>query len=292
MKEIVTPFDEIASCRYAVIGDPVKHSRSPEMQNAGFAALGLADRYGKVAVAAAELPAFAAWARRHLAGFNITVPHKENIIPLLDEIDQVARLAGSVNTVKIDGGRLAGCSTDGYGVEMAVGEAFGLKLAGLAVLFIGAGGAARAVAFHLAASGARSLTFANRTLSRAVELGDRIRTAYPGVATAAVKPDDAIGLRRLLLDADLVIQAGSLGLKADDPPPFDLELLAANPRLCCFESIYRRTPFLVRAAEFGMRTADGRGMLLHQGVKSFEIWTGRKAPVEIMRQALERSLAC
>jgi len=136
----------------------VGHSRSPGMQNAAFEYCGLGRPYGKAAVAPAELPEFVRQARNCLAGFNATVPHKEALLQLIDEVSPDARLAGSVNTVKVVNGRLCGCSTDGIGLQRALEYNFGEKgrVKDSSFLFIGAGGAARASAFHLAAAGAKN----------------------------------------------------------------------------------------------------------------------------------------
>lgn len=292
MNRTADPFQIAPECRFLVIGDPVAHSRSPELQNAGLAALGFPARYGKLAVRAAELATFAAFARARLDGFNVTVPHKKTIIPLLDEVDPDAAAAGSVNTVAVRGGRLLGSSTDGYGLETAIREDLRSELAGQSILLIGAGGAARAIAFHLGHRGALRLAIANRTIERAETLRRDLAAAFPGFPVATVALADRAAMTAELAAAELVIQAGSLGLAPDDPPPFDLELLAGKPQLRCFETIYRPTPFLRQAQALKLPAADGRGMLLHQGCRSLEIWTGRPAPIEAMRQALERSLIC
>lgn len=282
--------DSVCNCRYLVIGDPVAHSRSPEMQNAGLEALGLGRVYGKLRVMADEIGDFVAWARLHLDGFNITVPHKERIIPFLDERDPVAELAGSFNTVSCRGGKLIGCSTDGYGLENAVQEAFQLPLAGQRVLFLGTGGAACATAFRFASRGVAHLMLVNRTKAKADELAARLRVAYPELPVDVAVPGDEAALREMIGSATLLIQATSLGLKDGDPLPMNPDLLLDRPDLPVFDTIYRPTPLLRFAEAHGMPAADGRWMLLHQGARSMEIWTGKQPPVAQMRAALERSL--
>ena len=282
--------ESVADCRYLVIGDPVAHSRSPEMQNAGFSALGLGRPYGKLRVTAPELGDFARYASENLDGFNITVPHKGGILPYLAGISATAKLAGSVNTVCCRDGALYGDSTDGYGLEGALREAFGVEPEGMELLFFGTGGAARATAFHFAARGARSIFFVNRTPERAESLRREVAAAFPALQTATAALQDESAVKALLRRSRVVVQATSLGLKPDDPSPVPPEWLACNPQLCCFDTIYRATPFLRGAAALGLPVADGRAMLLYQGVKSLEIWTGRTAPLEAMRAALERSL--
>ncbi|MGE4564597.1 MAG: shikimate dehydrogenase [Victivallaceae bacterium] len=282
--------EPIRRCRYLVIGDPIAHSRSPQMQNAGLRALGIAEEYGKLHVKPAELTEFVAYARRHLWGVNLTIPHKEPVIPLIDSISAQAKLAGSVNTLIIRDGRIAGDSTDGYGLEGAVREAFGYGPEKLAAFFVGTGGAARAAAFHFAARGASALYFANRTVERAETLAAAVKAAFPAVEVGVAALNDRARFREFTAASRVVVQGTSCGLKDDDPAPFDFTWLDGLEPLDCFDTIYRPTPFLAEARRRHWRAADGRWMLLHQGARSLELWTGRAAPVEAMRRALEQSL--
>lgn len=270
--------------KYLVIGDPISHSRSPGMQNAAFEFHHLGRPYGRCRVLRGEVAAFAESARRELNGFNLTVPHKAEIIPCLDEIDPAAELAGSVNTVTVSEGRLIGTSTDGYGLETALRENFRRPLEGACCCFIGCGGAAHATAFHLAGCGVRAIRIANRTLEKADELAGRLHSIHPELIVETARPDDADRLRTWFADTDFLIQATSLGLRDDDPAPFDLNLLEKNARLRIFDTIYRSTPLLRRAAELEIPAADGAAMLIYQGAKSFEIWTGLPAPIDAMRR--------
>ena len=269
---------------YAVIGDPIAHSLSPVMHNAAFRALGLDAEYIAVHVKAEDLEAFAADARKNLAGFNITVPHKKGIIPFLDEVAHPARIAGSVNTVLNRDGRLVGCSTDGYGLETAMNEAFGWSVPGGSAVFIGCGGAAHAAAFYFAGRGLRRMFILNRTLATAESLAGELKTNFPGFAVETAALSDTEKVKMFLAQSEAAIQCTSLGLKPDDPPPIDPELLPQNIKL--FDTIYKPTPLLRYAKEHGIAHAAGLGMLLHQGARSFHIWTGEEAPVEVMRQAL------
>ena len=270
---------------YVVIGDPVAHSLSPQMQNAGFEALGMGSCYGKLHVTADNFSEFIDFARQSLKGFNITVPHKKRIIPYLDSISDEASLAGSVNTVIVKDGLLHGCSTDGYGLESALGEAFDFKLSGARVLFIGCGGAVQAVAFHFAANGAGELYFANRTVGKADALAQKISENYSGCKCTCCAINDNDQLKEFIGASTVAVQGTSLGLKPGDPLPIDSALLE-NSDICFYDTIYKKTPLLQAAQEAGLNTADGRTMLLHQGAKSFEIWTGEKPDIEKMRQAL------
>lgn len=275
--------------RYAVIGDPIAHSLSPAMQNAGLAALGLDAEYVAVHVKADEMPDFAERAKKEFAGFNITVPHKSAIIPFLDEISDAAKLAGSVNTVSVVDGRLLGDSTDGYGLETAISESFGVDVAGKSFCFLGCGGAVQAVAFHFAAHGANRLLFLNRSVQKAQDIADAINRQFPSTRTAAASLGELSSVELFLKDADVAIQGTSLGLKPDDPSPIPPELLPDG--ICLYETIYKRTKLLEAAQAKGLRCANGLSMLLHQGAKSLSIWTSKKAPVDAMRKALFEAFA-
>lgn len=269
---------------YLVIGDPVAHSRSPQMQNAAFEALGLGRPYGKLRVDPAKIGEFAAYARENLKGVNLTVPHKQFILPYVDELSPVAAACQSVNTLKIVDGKLFGFSTDGAGIVGAVRENFQMSLEGCRILMLGAGGAATAIAFEAAFRKCAALTIANRTVGKAQELVNKAGQYAKSAEFSAVALSDSDALARAVEKADLLLQVTSLGLHDEDPAPMDLELLKLNPRLRVFDAIYRPTPLLKKAAELGLPAADGREMLIWQGAASFEIWTNQKAPIEAMRR--------
>lgn len=275
--------------RYAVLGHPVAHSLSPVMQNAAFAACGLDAEYTAIDAAPAELPAvFRRLRETPFAGWNCTVPHKEQALELADAADPEAARIGSVNTLVNRDGRLTGYSTDGYGILAALEEAFALRPAGNAVLLFGCGGAGRAAAFALAGAGAGEVILANRTASRAEALAAEVARVHPGARLTVVPAAEPAALAAALARSRVVIQATSVGLKPDDPPPFSTELLP--PETAVFDMIYRPTPLLHAAAARGCRTAGGAAMLLHQGARSFTLWTGRAAPVDVMRRTLLAAL--
>jgi shikimate dehydrogenase len=274
--------------KFAVIGDPIKHSLSPVMQNAGIKALGIQGEYFAKHIPENQLPEFCAFAKNELSGFNITVPHKKNIIPFLDEISEEARLAESVNTVLVKDGKMSGFTTDGYGLATAINEAFGIELKDQNFTFLGCGGAVQAVAFYFAENGAKNLYFINRTVEKAEALATRLSNAFPNLKTDVSPISDNDKIRFLIKDSSVLIQGTSLGLKPDDPPPVNPELL--NAEICYYDTIYKNTPLMKHARENNIKCADGRSMLLHQGAKALSIWTGKPAPVEAMRKALYNAM--
>ena len=269
---------------YAVIGCPVSHSLSPVMHNAALKALGLDAEYIAVLVPKEELEAFTLDARKNLAGFNITVPHKNAVIPFLDEISRDAELSGSVNTVTVSDGKLSGTSTDGYGLEAALAESFRYVIRDSSVTFIGCGGVVKALTFHFALHGIRKIHLLNRTLETAEKLAATLKEEFPllSVATASISDDEKVGT--FLNDSRLAVQCTSLGLKPEDPSPIRPELLPRD--IFFYDTIYKRTKLYAYAEEHGIPAASGLSMLLHQGAKSLSIWTGLEAPVEVMRKAL------
>ena len=269
---------------YAVIGCPVSHSLSPVMHNAALKALGLDAEYIAVLVPKEELEAFTLDARKNLAGFNITVPHKNAVIPFLDEISRDAELSGSVNTVTVSDGKLSGVSTDGYGLEAALAESFRYVIRDSSVTFIGCGGVVKALTFHFALHGIRKIHLLVRTLETAEKLAATLKEEFPllSVETASISDDEKVGT--FLNDSRLAVQCTSLGLKPEDPSPIRPELLPRD--IFFYDTIYKRTKLYAYAEEHGIPAASGLSMLLHQGAKSLSIWTGLEAPVEVMRKAL------
>jgi shikimate dehydrogenase len=270
--------------KYAVIGDPVAHSLSPQMHNAAFKALGINAEYVAVHVKEQELPLFAERARKEFTGFNVTVPHKNAIIPFLDSISDECKFTGSVNTVTNKNGILYGESTDGYGLETAIKEEFNIPVEGNRFLFLGTGGTVKAVSFYFSGKGAKELLFANRTVSKSRSLIDELARAYAETEYCCCSPEDVMLMDEFVSRSSAVIQCTSLGLKPEDPSPLGDRFFRRGKYY--YDTIYKNTAFLKIAGGKGCRTAGGLSMLLHQGAKSFSIWTGKSAPVEVMRKAL------
>lgn len=269
---------------FAVIGDPINHSKSPQMHNAAFQDLHMDAEYSAVHVLPEELAIFADNAREKFFGFNITVPHKENIIKYLDGISEECQSTRSINTVKNIEGKLFGYSTDGYGLEMAIQEAFNVNIQDNSFMFLGCGGTVNAVAYHFLNSGAKKLFIVNRTVAKAQNLCRVLLKKFPDKKILCAQTKDKKEINSMLDSAKVVIQATSLGLKEDDPSPLDPKLM--RPEICMFDTIYKKTNFLKAAENCGCKCSGGQGMLVHQGVKSFEIWTGVRPSAEVMRKAL------
>ncbi len=273
---------------FALIGDPVERSLSPTMHNAAFGALGLDCTYVALRVPRAMLADAVAGVRAMgMAGLNVTHPHKVGIVGLLDELDESAEMVSAVNTVKNERGKLVGFNTDGRGATLALEREAG-KLRGRRVLLLGAGGAARAIAFSLVQAGAR-LTIANRTASRAKRLAAAIDRGL-GVGVAQVSLE-----KRALADAvkraDILINATTTGMS----PNVNDTLVTAGMMhrgLMVNDIVYEpvRTRLLREAKKAGARTVNGLGMLVCQGALAFEIWTNKRAPIKVMEAAVKQEL--
>jgi shikimate dehydrogenase len=267
----------------ALIGHPVEHSLSPRMHNAAFAADGLDFVYVCLDVDPDDLPAAVKGAAAlKLRGFNITMPHKRAMIPLLDELDEGARISGAVNTVVIEDSTLRGYNTDGGGMVMACREA-GIELSGRRVLLLGAGGAAAAIAVAFGGAGIDKLHIANRSVEHAIELRDKLREA--GMEKVEVHPLDA--LDEAVPEAEVVVNATSLGMKEGDPLPIPAGYVEDGKAVC--DAVYRpdaETSLIRLARERGARVATGERMLLYQGVLAQKLWTGREPNVKAMDEAI------
>jgi len=293
-----------ADTRYcAVFGHPVRHSASPAMQNAGLAALGLNWRYLAFDVHPEELPAALEGAKAmRFLGLNLTVPHKLVAYSLVDELDASARTWGAVNTIRFEGKdpaghwqplrqfedpprqiRSHGFNTDADAIVRSVREDLGMHLAGAKILVLGAGGAGRTAALKLASEGIAEIYLVNRTAAKAEEVAREIQTRQPRLSVNLGYPHS---------DVDLVLNATSLGLMAADACPFDPQKFSFGQAKAFYDMIYRpaETPLLKLAKAAGCRVANGLGMLLHQGARALELWTGRPAPVEAMRRALIKNV--
>jgi shikimate dehydrogenase len=288
----------------AVFGLPVRHSASPAMQNAGFAALGLNWRYIACEVAHETLRTAIEGAKAtRLVGLNLTVPHKLLAVDFVDAFDESVKMWGAVNTVRIEGRdkngvwlpiyhftdaqpdkiRAHGFNTDAEAITRSLREDLGMELAGSRVVLLGAGGAGRVAALKLASENVGELFLVNRTHSKASAVAAEIRRRHLNVKVQVGYPRGEV---------DLCINATSLGLSPNDPPPVDNKQFSLRQAHAVYDMIYRpaETQFLQTAKAGGSRVANGLGMLLYQGAKALEIWTGQPAPIDVMREALEKNV--
>jgi shikimate dehydrogenase len=274
------------------------------MQNAAIAALGLNWCYLAGDVHPDHLRAAISGAKAmKFVGLNLTVPHKLLAVPMMDALDDSAKTWGAVNTIRFEARtaagdwqpigtitgevhdpiRTVGFNTDADGMARSLREDLQLELSGAKVLLFGAGGAGRTAALKLAAEGVAELFLVNRTQSKVEEIAREIQARYPGVKVHVGYPKANI---------DLLVNATSLGLQASDPLPFAAAEFSLKQTAAVYDVIYRpaETPLLAAAKAAGCRTANGLGMLLYQGAKALEIWSGQTAPIAVMRRALEQNI--
>ena len=274
-----------------LFGDPVAHSLSPRMQNAAIRASAIDAVYVPFHVTSADLGGAVDSIRRlGLLGANLTIPHKEAALALVDELEDEARLIGSINTIVNRDNRLVGCNTDRNGLLAALQSDLGLALPGLRVLLLGAGGAARAAAAAAAQGGADWVGIANRTFDKAVRLVEDVSVLGQGTRFAALVLDEGLA-GRLPTRVDLLINATSIGLDGGEPvfPVGDCVQAAG----AVFDMVYGPgpTPVIEAAHAAGLRAADGLGMLAAQGEAGFRLWFGRPAPAGIMHRALRTAVS-
>jgi shikimate dehydrogenase len=267
-----------------VIGDPVAHSLSPIFQQAAYDARGIPARYERWHTRAEEIRARIDSLRGlGFFGANVTVPHKVAVTGLVDTLSETAVRLGAVNTVINQGGRLHGDNTDLYGFMRSLLTARP-SVERDRVLIIGAGGASRAVVAAVAEIGVAGVTIANRSRERAEQL-----VADLHIDSAAIIPLTDWDLMGAIRDHSVIVNATSIGWN-DDQTVLAPELLdAADPQGLIADLTYRDTPLLVQAKARGIATLDGLPMLVHQGARSFELWTGRDAPIDVMMAAAERA---
>ena len=273
---------------HGIFGHPVEHTFSPGMQNAAFQKLGMDACYVAFPVHPDKLrDAVSAILPLGLSGLNVTVPHKEKVIPFLDELSEEARLIAAVNTIEVRDGKLIGHNTDGRGFLRSLREEAGFKPKGKKFLIIGSGGAARAVSFSLALAAAGQIALRDVDTKKAGALARDLREKTGADAVSVGEAE----LSEYAADADCLINATPLGLKKSDFQPIRKEHLQKKHLVCDLVYNPPETTLLKAAKAVGARRLPGIGMLLYQGVIAFEIWTGKKAPVLIMKKALSSQIA-
>jgi len=265
-----------------IIGYPLGHSVSPAMQNKAFEKLGLDYEYSPLEVPPEKLEETIEKLRndQNVVGFNVTVPHKEAIIPFLDEIDESAKLIGAVNTVVNKNGKLIGHNTDGRGFIQSLKEDAGFDPKGKKVVVLGAGGASRAVTRMLALNGISFLVLKDIEKDKAFALKEELN-----IPKIIVNPSD---LQEHIDNADLLVNATPIGMhpKTDQSPlPENTKL---HPNLLVYDLVYN--PAKTKLMKAAAKSCSGLGMLVHQGALAFELWTGQKPDIEVMHKAAKKAL--
>ncbi len=263
-----------------VIGHPITHTVSPSMHHAAYDFLGLNYAFVPFDVAPNRLAEAVAGIRAlSLVGVNVTVPYKESVIPYLDDLDPVARQIGAVNVICNVDGRLIGYNTDGDGFVASAKLCCDVDFSGKKVVIIGAGGAAKGIAFAMLAAGISELTILNRTRDRAEALVAQLTSGH---VRAISLSEDLSGAYEALRRAHIVVQTTPVGMRSDESPLVDFSWVI--PGQVCVDIIYRpkETLFLKEAEEAGARILNGEGMLAGQGQLAFRLFTGQDVPFEIM----------
>lgn len=269
---------------FGIIGHPVKHTMSPAMQNAALAHLRINGVYVPFDVEPKDLAAALEGIRTmDICGVNVTIPHKEAVIKYLDRLSHEAALIGAVNTIVNKNGKLTGYNTDASGFITALKGDLKFNPRGKTIFILGAGGAAKAVGFGLAMIGAKRIILTDVIDDKALELACEIELKT-GCECIALKPNSP-GMREIILNAQLLVNATPCGMHESDPISINANFL--HKGLCVFDLIYNKETKLLKAArQKGIRASGGLNMLLYQGAKAFELWTGKKAPIGIMKKAL------
>ncbi|MDY6893071.1 MAG: shikimate dehydrogenase [Chloroflexota bacterium] len=281
-----------------LIGYPLGHSISPPMQQAAFDHLGLDVRYQLWETEQGDLSAAVEGIRQSSRlGSNVTIPYKEMVIPLVDELDDFAREIGAVNTLVNRDGRLVGYNTDAGGFVQALRREGGFDSAGKRVVQLGAGGVARAVSFALARAGAKSFVITDIVAERARDLASdleqsRSSGADTGLEVTVLFQDDPKFVEALL-NCDLLINCTPIGMKhsaSEGESPLDEKLIPKG--IMVYDVVYNplETPLLAAAKRAGANTLGGLSMLVYQGALAFELWTGKEAPVDIMMNVAKSAL--
>lgn len=268
-----------------VFGDPIDENPTGVMFEAAFEALGLSWRYLPIRVTKDDLAdAVKGLKAFNMKGVNLTIPHKVDVIPYLDEIADDAAIIGAINTVRNVDGVLIGENTDGKGFLKSVKEGAKVDPTGKRIVVLGAGGAARAITVELALAGAARITVVNRSRDRGVALVERLKEKTN--TEALFQHWDSVF--SVPADTDLLVNATSIGLFPDitEKPAIDYESIQSTMTVCDVIPNPPRTPFLTESEKRGALTLDGLGMLVNQGLVAFKLWTGRTAPEDVMYKAL------
>lgn len=269
-----------------IIGDPIQHTLSPAMHNAAFKNLHLPFIYLPFHIKPPELGSFIKQARHSkLKGFNVTLPHKEAVIPYLDQISPEAKSIGAVNTVVFSKGKLKGYNTDGEGYLRSLWKEKKFRPHNKNIVILGAGGAARAVLYALGKKGSKNIVLVNRTVTRAKKLAKEFQEIL-GTKNITVLGFHSKTLGAAFSQTDLLVNTTSVGLDRTRFKNLPLTFLPSSAIVS--DLVYRplQTPLLIQAKRLKLSTHTGIGMLLHQGALAFQLWTKRKPPIVLMKKAL------
>lgn len=273
----------------AIIGKPLGHSLSPEMHNAAFAALQLSWSYVALEIEPDQVSNLVTSLKAsNVAGLNVTMPYKSVVMSSLDEIDELARHCGAVNTIRFESGRASGFNTDAVGFLRSLRQETSLDPSGCQVLMLGAGGVARAVAVALASAGAASISVWGRDEQKISNFVSDLKSAYPNVEWTKTTGQ---GLRELAANAGLIVNATPIGMYPDDnAAPLPIEWITSSQTVA--DLIYRpaKTTLIKEAENIGCVVLPGVGTFLHQAAEAFSIWTGMPAPLDTMQEVLSRKL--
>lgn len=275
---------------YGIIGHPISHSLSPAMQNAAFQSSGIDAEYRLFDLLPEALEDFLnALPNKGISGLNVTSPHKiaaKDYIETNGSLDETAKRLGAINTIKVIDGKPNGYNTDGPGFYRSLVEDLRFEPEGKNVFLLGAGGAARAITMYLG-NGPKTISVSDIDPEKCSALKAHFEKYYDGKRLHIVKKDD---YEKALANAELLINATPLGMKESDGSPMDRNLL--HPGLYVYDLVYNRpaTELVKEATQLKLHAVTGAGMLLYQGAISFEIWTGKKPPIDVMKKALREAL--
>jgi shikimate dehydrogenase len=268
---------------YGLIGYPVKHSLSPAMHNAAFRALKINAEYKLFEVKAQELERFLqSLSEKNIYGLNVTIPYKEKVMPFLEKISKEAQLIAAVNTIKVSNNRLEGFNTDGEGFLKHLSEDLHFSPESKIIAIIGAGGAAKAVSVYIGKIKPKRISIYDIDKAKLSALLSHLKENFHDIEFKRANSIEELSIQ----ESDLLVNAAPIGMKETDPCLVGEKFIHKN--LLVYDLIYnpKETKLLKIAREKGARTSNGLGMLLYQGILSFELWTGEKAPHEIMQEAL------
>ncbi len=274
---------------YGIIGYPVKHSKSPTFQTAAFQKLGINAVYVPFHVKPEDLQKAVDGIRAlSIKGVNVTVPHKEEVIKYVNEISEEVKYIGAANTIENIDGYLKAYNTDAYGFIRGLKELLqqvNKQIPELSFLVLGAGGASRAIIYGLVKEGAKKIYLANRTLDKAEKIISDVKQLNRFLEEV-IEPVRLYEVENYLDKVDVIVNTTSVGLHPEDKPLFDYEKIMKKHIIV--DIIYKKTPLIKKAEEKGCLWQDGLPMLLYQGAKSFEIWTKKEAPIDVMKKILEK----